>query len=255
VLALVSADERTPGAPYVDVFVPNGVTYATFYVQALEDTTGTIYLTATAPGFTAGIDSIDVVQPSLRINGLLDSQDPVDPDDTFTISVGIANGSNTALSPSQKVRVGGSGLTATISNSNAAAGELVTMALTAQVVSVTISPGESTSSSTVAAGGVAFSAIAPGTTDVEATIPGFNPLNDNPQTLTVIAPTINMSFFPADVGDHIDQPELQRFVGRCRNCVSNSRLRPLGRGLTAALRVRSGERRQVLRDLAAQCFR
>ena len=94
-LALVTADDQVPGTPYIDVFVANGQTDAFFYVQALEDTTGVAYLNATAPGFAAGLDSIDVVQPTMKLNGLNFSHDPFDIDDTFFVTVGVANGSNT----------------------------------------------------------------------------------------------------------------------------------------------------------------
>lgn len=200
-LALVTDDNLTPGSKSVDVFLPNGSSYAQFYVQAFEDTTGTIGVTASAPGFTAVTDSIDIVPAALRVLGLQTSHDPFDLDDAFYVSVGIANGSNTSLSATQDVRVGGPGLTATVTNSNASVGQLVTNAITGQVVSVTIAPGESNTPTTVAAGGVAFDGLSPGTTDIEVTIPNFGQLNDNPKTVTVTTPFIDVSSrFPVEIG-------------------------------------------------------
>ncbi|HET6348825.1 MAG TPA: hypothetical protein VFH88_07035, partial [Candidatus Krumholzibacteria bacterium] len=192
-LALISADELTPGATFVDIFVPNGSTDAIFYVQAFEDTVGTVHLTATATGFATAADSIDVVTPSQRVQYLNASQDPYDPDDAFQIQVGLANVGNTGLSTLQKVRVGGPGLTATITNSDGGVGQLVTTALTGQVVTVSIAPGDNASPATVAAGGVAFDGLAAGTTDVSASIPGFLPLNIDPLQITVTAPVVSFS--------------------------------------------------------------
>jgi hypothetical protein len=205
-LALVTDDELTPGSKYVDIFVPNGSIDASFYVQALEDTTGQVYLTATATGFATGLDSIDVVVPALDISGLGTSQDSYDQDDPFSIRVGVPNGGNTALYTVQKVRVGGPGLTATITNSNATAAQLVTMPLTGQTVSVAISPGEYTSPGSVAAGGVAFDGLAAGMTDVEATIPGFiQASGTNPFTVTVTEPQFTMINFPTQIGSGLQR--------------------------------------------------
>ena len=66
-LAFISAAEQTPGTPYVDVFVPNGSVNANFWIQTLEDTTGTVTITATAPGFVSAVDSIDVLPSAIRL--------------------------------------------------------------------------------------------------------------------------------------------------------------------------------------------
>ncbi len=204
-LAVVTADEFTPGASSVDVFVPNGSIDALFYIQAFEGVTGMAGLTASAPGFTSAVDSVEVVTPAFRFSGLNASGDPFALDDEFVIQVGVANPSNTALTPAQNVRVGGPGLTVTVTNSNAIVGQLVTSLLTAQTVTVAIAPGELASPATVASGGVAFDGLAPGTTNVDASIPGFNPINSVPQTVTVTAPIVTMVLFPTTVGSGLQR--------------------------------------------------
>jgi hypothetical protein len=64
-------------------------------------------------------------------------------------------------------------LTATVTNSNGAAAQLVTLAGGAQSRSVSIPAGASGSAATVANGGIAFDPLAVGSTTVIATIPGF----------------------------------------------------------------------------------
>ena len=71
------------------------------------------------------------------------------------------------------MRAGGGDLTATVSNENAAVGQLVTTLTTDQSVTVAIVEGQHRSASTVAAGGVAFDPLAGGTTTVNAFIAGF----------------------------------------------------------------------------------
>ncbi|MEN8007869.1 MAG: FlgD immunoglobulin-like domain containing protein [Candidatus Krumholzibacteriota bacterium] len=199
-LVLVTADENVPGAAFADVFVPNGDSFAEFYLQALEDTTGTVDVTASAPGFTDAVRAVDVLVPSLHLVGLVTTIDPFAPDDAFFVSVGLANAGNTNLSAHQKVRVGGPGLTATFTSSDVAVAELVTTALTAQVVSVAIAPGESNSPTSVAAGGVALDGLSAGTVDIDAAIPGFIPTTSIPKTVTVTAPVVTWTSLPTSIG-------------------------------------------------------
>ncbi|UCG50542.1 MAG: T9SS type A sorting domain-containing protein [Candidatus Latescibacterota bacterium] len=199
-LALVAPNATSPGAPFVDVFVPNGSINATFYTHALEDTTGTAAITATAPGFSSVSDQVEVVQPALQLLNLAGNIDILDPDDPFQARVGIPTVTNGGLYAVQKARVGGPGLTATVSNSMASVAQLVTSTLTGQVVSVSIAPGESDSPETVASGGVAFDGLSADTTVVSATIPGFIQTDLATKQVVVEASSIDFLTFPAKVG-------------------------------------------------------
>lgn len=199
-LAFISTTSQTPGTRFVDVFVPNGSTNADFYIQTLEDTTGTVTITASAPGFVSAVDSIDIVTPAIKLFGVLASVDVFAPDDPFQIQTGIPNVANTLLIANQAARAGGPGLTATVSNSNAAAGQLVTTGLTDQVVSVVILPGQNISAPNVALGGVAFDGIAAGMTEITASIPGFIATSLDTASVTVTPATISYNNSPFTVG-------------------------------------------------------
>jgi hypothetical protein len=199
-LAFISEAAQTPGTPFVDVFVPNGSVNANFYVQTIEDTTGTVTITATAPGFTSKVDSINVVTPGIRLFSVAASVDVFAADDPFQIQTGIPNVSGSNLMVFQAARAGGPGLTATVSNSNAAVGELVTTGLSDQVVSVIILPGQNISGGSVALGGVAFNGTAAGTTEITASIPGFVSTSADTQSVNVTASTITYTATPFLVG-------------------------------------------------------
>ena len=126
----------------------------------------------------------------------------LDPTDTFTAQVGVLAGAspNTFVSPAQAVRVGGSSVTVTVSNSNSAVAQLVTQAGSAQSRTATIAPGQSSSPATVPTGGTAFDPIGGGSTSVRATAPGFTATDNATQPVTVSTPGISLFSLPATVG-------------------------------------------------------
>jgi hypothetical protein len=197
-LAFVTDAELTPGSDFVDIFVPNGSTDALFWIQALEDTTGMVTITASATGFSDGVDSVSVAVPAVELTGLAPTHNVLDPVDEFQVRVGLPFGS--LISPLQKVRAGGPGLTANITNSASGVGELVTTSLTGQVVTVIIVPGQSTSPSTIAGGGVGFSSIGDGSTDVTVSIPGFIQQPNATRTVNVTPAALSYLSLPAIVG-------------------------------------------------------
>lgn len=192
-VALLAPDATTVATPFIDVFVPNGSSSAIFRVHGVEGATGGVTITASAPGFSNGSNTTNIVQPGVQITNIITSTTSLAPDDPFRVQIGLPNSTGTALSAAQVVRPGGTAVTATITNSNAAVGQLVTTPLTAQSVDLTLSPGESITPSSVAAGGVAFDPINGGTTDVAVTIPGFIQVSNGLQTVTVSTPGITVS--------------------------------------------------------------
>ncbi|UCF91530.1 MAG: hypothetical protein JSW39_25205, partial [Desulfobacterales bacterium] len=172
--ALLSSDAGNAGTAAIDVFIPDGQTGSPyFYVQGLEGVTGTVSITATAAGFTDGSDTSEIVPPALRIAALATSTTTLSDDAPFYVRVGIPYSDNSTIQQAQVARAGGGGLIATVQNSNAAVGQLVTDGSPGQTVTVLIAEGQSDSPHTVAAGGVAFDPLTGGTTVVAATIPGF----------------------------------------------------------------------------------
>ena len=190
-IARVSTALATVGTGSVDVFLPNGSTTVSLWVHAMDSITGSTTITASAPGFTGVGRTATVVTPALDLSGVLTSIDTLDPADAFAVRVGVPNGGGTALIAQQVVRAGSS-LTATVNNSNATFGQLVTNTITGQSVTVTIAGGQSQSPASVASGGVAFDGIAVGTTTVSATIPDFTPTTGAAALVNVTQPIITM---------------------------------------------------------------
>jgi hypothetical protein len=169
----LSTDPAVEGAGSIDIFMADGQTSSPyFYVQALEGLTGTVTLTASAPGFTDDTDPVEILQPVVQLTGLSTPTTTLSDEDPFRVQVGIAaNGVN--WTQAQDVRAGADPLTATLTSSHAAVGQLVTLAQSGASVTVQIVPGEDFSPSTVAGGGVAFDPLTAGTTTVSAEIPGY----------------------------------------------------------------------------------
>ena len=191
-IALISNAAASPGVTFVDVFVPNGSNSISIWVHALEDTTGTATISASAPGFTGTSRPAVVVTPALEVTGLFASIDTLDPADVFAVRVGLPNAGGAFVNTAQNVRVGGS-LTATITNSNAPVAQLITTPVTGQSVTVTIAAGSSQSPASVATGGVSFDGLTVGSTSVSASIPGFTATTNATQLVTVTQPVLTIS--------------------------------------------------------------
>jgi hypothetical protein len=177
----------------IDITVPNGQTFAAFYVQGLENVAGTVTIRATAPGFTDGTGTVTITQSALQLLNLPTNTTTLSANHNVLVAVGIPSGAG--LLVEQAVRAGSS-LMATVSNSNATAGSLVTLADGAgQVRQVAIASGQSRSPFGVAAGGVDFDPADAGTTNVSATIPGLIATPNATVSVQVAAPPITMQGF------------------------------------------------------------
>jgi hypothetical protein len=189
-VAVLSRDATMQGMEFVDLPIPNGQSDSasatgggTVYVQGL--TTGTVSLTVEAVGFTSPPNgAITVVPPALAIAGLPTTIGATAADDSFQITVGVPNGTNTALAASQAVNPGGS-VMATVVNGNGSVARLTTTAGADQTRTVAIPAGENSSPASVAAGGIAFDPLGSGTTTVSASIPGFAVTSAGSVTVTV----------------------------------------------------------------------
>jgi len=188
-VALVSPDNKTAGTGSIDVFIANGQTGASFYVQGMEGNTGTVTFTATATGFSEGNTTVTVVQPAVSIS-LSASSTTLSANSPFYVYVGIPYANNAGVYPYQAVRAGGPTLTATLGSSDPTVGQLTTAIATGGSVTVDITPGQYYSPNTVANGGVEFDPLASGTTTVSATIPGYITTTASSVAVSVSAPTI-----------------------------------------------------------------
>jgi hypothetical protein len=169
---LLSPDLTTPGTSTINLFIPAGSYYASFYIQGVETTSGpsTVTITASAPGYISDSMTATVVQPALQILRLPISTTTLSPDTPFYMYVGIPSGDGVNA---QEVRAGGTALVATVTNSNGTVAQLVTATTAGNSVTALVPVGQDRSPDTVAAGGVAFDPLTSGTTAVNATIPGF----------------------------------------------------------------------------------
>jgi hypothetical protein len=200
-MVLLSIHADSAATDSVDVFVPDNQTDAIFYMHALEDTTGVVTITATAPGFSDGSKDVAVVEPGLRIIGgdLAGTLDTIDPPDAFRAQVGAPVSGNTSVI-AQLVRVGSPGVVVTATVDDSLRALLQTLADTSNVAMVTIPAGISNSPSSVATGGIALDGIAPGPVTVTLSSPGFLPMTTAEQVVTITAPTINITGLNTDIG-------------------------------------------------------
>jgi hypothetical protein len=172
---LIAPNSSTPGAPYIDVPVANGSIDASYWVQGLEGAAGsTVTVTASAAGFTSGTGTVTVAAPYVGITGLASSMSASAADDAFQVQVGIR--SNGSLS-TQSVRAGAAPLPVTVTSTNAAVGTLGTSAGKTSPASVAIQPGQSTTPTAIASGGIVFDPLAAGVTSVSATANQFSTHN------------------------------------------------------------------------------
>ncbi len=169
---LLSRNATSAGAAFVDVPVANGNTDATYYIHGVEGARGTVTLTATAPGFTAGQATATVGESTLRLTGPPSTTTTLSPDSAFTVQLGVLN-STGVFAAVQALRAGATAVSVTITHTNPAVAQLVTTAGTGPTQTVSVAAGLSASPSTVAAGGIALDPIGGGTTTVSATAPGL----------------------------------------------------------------------------------
>lgn len=190
---LVTLDVNTPGAASIQRTLANGQNFFSYYAQALEGALGEAELVATATGFNTGVDTITIVPPALEISSINTSTTSFTGEDLFFVRVGTPNAGNDFVGSLQRVRPGGDTVFATVSSSDPAVGELVTLPDSTTPVTVGIPPGAWNSAGNVATGGVALLAGTAGTTTVSATIPGYTTTVNASRLVTVGTPGISPS--------------------------------------------------------------
>jgi hypothetical protein len=177
-VAKVSRLSTEVGTDCADIPAPGTTTSLTFYVHGMEGQTGTVTIAATAPGYSDGTGTATIVQPGFRLSSLNGSYAAAATDDLFQVQVGLVSASGTDLDELQIVRAGSPGLTATVTSSNTAAGQLKVGGPSPQAggtVTAFIGAGQTgtPSSFTTTIAGLAFDAVAAGSTTVTAAIPGY----------------------------------------------------------------------------------
>ena len=199
-VVLVSDGETAAGAEFVDIFVPDGQAQPKFYIQGVDNTTGSATVTVSAPQFVSTDAFPSVVQPAVDIVNLATTIDVGDPPDEFSARVGIPNGGNTIVQFPQLRRGGAPPLVVTVASNDTSAALVETTLLSGDSVVVDIVPGESVSPADIASGGVGLVPVAEGQTIVFASIPGFIQTGAAQKTVTVTNKTIVYLGLPALLG-------------------------------------------------------
>ncbi len=170
-VALVSPNATTAGQSFIDIPIASGSGSFTYVIQGVEGQSGTVQISATAPGYSTGVVNVTIVAPALQISGLNTTYTAAAANDPFQVLVGIPNTNRTGMSAFQAIRTGGTALTVTIQNSNGTTGTLVTgvTPVSGNTATVSVQPGQSASPSTRATGGIEFDPLAVGTTSITAT--------------------------------------------------------------------------------------
>jgi hypothetical protein len=183
--------------------VPNGATDVSFVVQGFEGAASlpsTVTITATAAGFTSATGTATVVRPGLMMLSLQPTINAASANRAFSLFVGLPNASLSGLATTQEVRAGAT-ITATVSVTNTPAGVaqlVVDGGATGTTVAVDIPAGQSNTPFS-GAGSVAFDPLAPGTSTVSATIPGFVATTGATGTVTVTPPSLVLFGLPRTI--------------------------------------------------------
>jgi len=199
-IALISLNASTPGSPAIDVPVNAGGSFFSYYVQGVEGASGTVTVTASAPGYSDGTATVTVRGTALDIIFLGTTTTTLSPDANFSVRIGVVNTAGTGYTAEQTIRAGGTAVTATLTSSAPTVGQLVTSAQTGATATVAIGPGQSRSPGTIATGGVAFDPQTVGSTTVAATIPGYVALPGAQVTVAVNAPVISLGDITVGAG-------------------------------------------------------
>ncbi len=179
--ARIAPDADTPGTDFIEVFVPDGSSRASYVVQGVAGATGAVTVTASAAGFADAAATVTVVQPTVVVSALSESREVGD-DDAFTVLIGLPNAGQTGLSSLQGLSAGNvPPLVLTLTSSEPTVGELTIDGTSGGSVAIEPAPGTFQLSAI-------FAPLAPGTTTVEATIPGFLQIGPSAQTVTVTGP-------------------------------------------------------------------
>ncbi|MGE0161096.1 MAG: beta strand repeat-containing protein, partial [Gemmatimonadales bacterium] len=167
---LVSPNSTTPGSGSFSVNMADGNTGLGFYVQGVEGATGAATVTVSAAGFLDGTAVETVAQPGLILVGLNSTLASGATNTQFYAYAGVPVGSSVNA---QSVRAGSAGVTVTAMSSNAAAALVVTSAGAGASGTAVIVPGLYYTPTTLSGGGFELDPLAPGTTTVSVSAPGF----------------------------------------------------------------------------------
>jgi hypothetical protein len=194
---LVAPNATTVGTTSIDVTVLNGATQFPFVLQGVDwtDPTSTeapVTITASAPGFSNGSNSVSYQKPVVEILLLIVTTTALSPNDAFGVRVGTRNAGGNELGTQQNRRFGAPALVVTVTNSNATVAEIdLNGANGAQTQTSQIVAGQATTPSS-GANSLEFDPLGTGTTTVSASIPNFFALPGASPAVVVNTPVISV---------------------------------------------------------------
>jgi hypothetical protein len=198
---LLSPDASTPGTASINLAIPNGTQFFSYYTQGVEGQTGPATITASAPGFSNGTVGQTVVQPAVDLQGVPTTTTTLSPDNAIYARLGIPDGSNSFLIAIENVRPGAPGpVTATFTSNAPAVGTLVDTAGVAATRTAQVPVGLYYTPTSVASGGVGFRPLTTGSADVSVTVPGYIVMPAATRTVNVVQPGVTLNGFGVAVG-------------------------------------------------------
>ncbi len=195
---LVAPNATSTGQPSINFTLPNGTTFQTFYVQALEGRvtdTVTATITVSATGFSNGTGTVNAIPPAIDLQGLPGTTTTLSPSNAVYVRAGTPNAANTALTQVQNVRFGGTPKVATFTTPSNGFGELLKAATAPGLTQTATIPANGTlyyTPTDTTSGGVAFHPLLAGGTTVSATIPDFISTTQATRSITVSQPGITV---------------------------------------------------------------
>ncbi len=200
---LLAPNATTAATAFIDVPMANGQTSVPFYVVAPEAVTGSATVTITAPGFNSATATFVVRGLGVEIISAPSSITTLSPNALVQLRVGFLTAAGTSIEGEYPLRFNGTPITATVSNSNATVGQLVTSTLTGQAVTAVIPVGSSRIPTSIATGGIEFDPLSSGATSLVVSAPGMTALPGATWPVTVTSPTIAAGSSVLGSGMHV----------------------------------------------------
>ncbi|MEO8294336.1 MAG: hypothetical protein ABI613_02395 [Gemmatimonadota bacterium] len=197
---LLAPNATTVGSTTLNIAVPNNQTIFSYVLQAVEGQTGTtaVTVTATAPGFSLGSNTVDLVEGAIDLIGVPTTTTTLSPISNIYARTGIPNSQSVPafLVQLQVVRAGAPApLLVTFTSQTAAVGDLLKAGPSFSASQTSQVPLLSANSATdTTSGGVAFHPVLAGSTVISASIPGFLQVpTAASSTVTINQPAITVS--------------------------------------------------------------
>lgn len=190
---LIAPDRFTVGTAFVDVPLAQPSTNVSFVLAGVEGATGVVPVEVAAPGFRPDTALVTLRGLGIEFLSLLSSTTSLTPNALFQVRIGFLNPGGTSIEGEHELRTGGTPITVTVSNSNAAVAQLVTGTGPAQSVTSTIPLLQTRTPSGATNGGLEFDPLAPGSTTVTVTAPGLVATAGATREITIVAPALSVS--------------------------------------------------------------